>query len=104
MGKLKIEFENLEMEGDKYVIHLESAIQAHGETTNTLLLNEPRLKHLKKLDACKGDIQKTIAMVSELAAIPMGSAEEISIRDLRLNIEPVLEALMGESPETGETS
>ena len=87
-------------------VKLTRSIRAHGEDVSELVLSgEPTLRNLKGvrvkigeggLDIDLGDIPKVIA---PMAAIPLSSAEKISIRDLGV-ILPVLMDFFGVSLET----
>ena len=97
-----MKLEDLLIENGKYVIELSEPIQAYGELTTKLLLEKPRMKHLKRIDSVKGDISQTVALLAILANVPNSAVEEITIADIRQRVEPVLDALMGESQKTGE--
>lgn len=84
-------------------VDLSTPIQAHGETVYALSLKPPILRDLKAMDAVKGEMAKTIQLISQLAQIPLSSAEEISAQDLTEKIAPVLAGFLGNSQATGET-
>jgi hypothetical protein len=99
-----LDLSEVKRDGEFYLIDLDTPIQAHGETLNTLRMREPRMRHMKALDKVEGGAAKTTKLISVLADIPLVSAEEITTLDLTKRINPVLLALMGESIQTGETS
>ena len=83
-------------------VELSQPIQAHGETIHQLTIHPPKVKHLKMMDAVKGDTQKTIVLVSALANIPQSSVEEVTGFDMAQKIAPVISNFLGASQETGE--
>mgnify|MGYP006174492783 CR=1 FL=1 len=110
MPKQKIEYADLERNTDgKVVIRLETPIKlksGNGNETviDELALREPKIKDLKLFDSAKGNTEAMIKLLGQLAQLEVTVVEHVSVRDLNLRINPVMEALMGESPETGETS
>ncbi len=62
-------------------IILKHPILVDGEEVTKLVLERPKIKHLKSTDGVSGDIAKVAALVSEMAGIPPSSVDQIDAED-----------------------
>lgn len=98
--------EELEYQDGAYIVRLGREITgADGEKTTELRLSEPTLELMEELEKQTGkDMAKTNWLLSQLTGIPpMILKKAVTVHLFRKKIEPVLNILMGESPEIGET-
>ncbi|RMG58794.1 MAG: phage tail assembly protein [Gammaproteobacteria bacterium] len=83
-------------------IRLKYPITANGEVIDTLELPRPRVKHLKALDEAEGDVDKSVRLISALAAIPPSAVEEMDGEDFAAVSEAVAGFFGGVLPTGGK--
>lgn len=81
-----------------------SVKELKGEVTYTRLdFARPKAKHLRAMDAAKGDIEKDMAVLAAQAGVSLKVIEELDVEDYGA-CQEVLKATMGKLRETGSTA
>lgn len=83
------------------IVKLKFPITANGETIEALELARPRVKHLKVLDEIKGDVERSVRLISALASIPPSAVEEMDGEDFAAVSEAVAGFFGGVLPTGG---
>lgn len=83
-------------------IDLQYPIQAHGEEITFLEMKRPTVKQLKKISKSGDEVEKSAAMIAELAGIPPSSVDMIDAADF-IAINEVIESFFENSRQTGGT-
>lgn len=81
-------------------VRLKYPITAHGETIDTIELKRPTVKHLRAMDKAKGDVERVAGLISELAALPPSSVDQIDSEDFG-ELSEVIAGFFESSPATG---
>ena len=64
-------------------VKLSEPILAHGEEIHELVLERPRMKHMKARDGAAGPVEASIQVVARLANVPPSSIEMMTPEDFQ---------------------
>ena len=81
-------------------VKLAYPIEVDGIETDTLHLRRPKVRDIKMMDNYKGDIEKSIALLAALCAVPPSSIEELDAADF----DQLSRKIEGFTQSAGQTS
>ncbi len=77
-------FKFIDEDGEDVIeVPLQRPIKAHGEERSVLLFHDPTLKQMQRSDSVTGGVATVTAYISISAGIPMSSAGELKMRDVK---------------------
>lgn len=77
---------------------LQYPIQSEGTTLDTLTLRRPKARDLKLMETTKGgDIQKSVMLIANLAAISPKAVEDLDAADFQ-KVNEVVASFLGHNP------
>lgn len=90
------------MKKQPITIKLEDPIQFGQETISELVLQVPKAKHIKEINAQNPSIKDILKIASKLSLVSEVALDELSIDDM-IKVSDAVGNLVGSGPETGKS-
>ena len=85
----------------KVTIELNVPIEHGDDVLTEIVMTEPDLGGLQKMDDASGEMGQTIAMICACTQLPPSVVKQLRLRDMRAISEAAAKLLGEESPSTG---